>query len=169
MTSATFPTIHDYRTKKVARYRTPEIQAKLAERAQWQETMEVRKQSSQPDDSCLNRLQALAKQSYRLFLQEISQEYYAFLRDAVNKLAVADCLISLALVGMKEGYARPEFTDDDRLEITGGRHPMIEELRTTPYISNSVSMGNGTAKSKIVTGPNMGGYVFRCTIVFQAY
>lgn len=106
---------------------------------------------------CLKHLQALAKQSYRSFLQEISQEYYAVLRDAVNKLAMADCLISLALVAMREGYVRPEFTDDDRLEITDGRHPMIEELRTMPYIANSVSMGNGTATSKIITGPNMGG------------
>ncbi len=49
------------------------------------------------------------------------------------------------------------FTDDDRLEILDGRHPIIEAYSNDPYISNSVKMGNGEAFNKIITGPNMGG------------
>ncbi|KAJ2917229.1 hypothetical protein MD484_g3189, partial [Candolleomyces efflorescens] len=77
--------------------------------------------------------------------------------EAVNKLAVADCLLSLAHVAMREGYVKPEFVDEDVLEIEDGKHPMVDELRSDPYIPNSVQMGGGTPRSKIITGPNMGG------------
>lgn len=90
-------------------------------------------------------------------MAEISEKYYGVLRDAVNKLATADCLLSLAQVALQENYVRPEFTDEDTLEIIDGRHPMIEAYSEHPYISNSVRLGSGDARNKIVTGPNMGG------------
>lgn len=75
----------------------------------------------------------------------------------MNKLAIADCLLSLAHVALRENYVKPEFVDEDVLEIQEGRHPMVEELRSDPYIPNSVRMGDGSPRSKIITGPNMGG------------
>lgn len=75
----------------------------------------------------------------------------------MNKLATADCLSSLARVALEEGYVKPEFVDNDSLEIIEGRHPMIEMLRTDPFIPNSITMGFGQPRSKIITGPNMGG------------
>ena len=127
------------------RLRTPGIIAKLEERAQLKEALE-----------------ASANRAYRSFLDEISQNFYAILRDAVNKLAVADCLCSLALVAVQEGYVRPEFVDDGdeaqggrTLEIVEGRHPMIEKLRDEPFVPNTVCMH--PRGHKIITGPNMGG------------
>jgi DNA mismatch repair protein MSH3 len=79
------------------------------------------------------------------------------LRDAVNKLAIADCLQSLAQISLQENYIRPEFTDGDCLEIIDGRHPMIEAYSNNPYVSNSINMGGLGARNKIITGPNMGG------------
>lgn len=61
---------------------------------------------------------------------------------------------------MGEGYVRPVFVDDDVMEIEEGRHPMIQELSEKPYIPNTIRMGGGGARSKIITGPNMGGYAF---------
>lgn len=75
------------------------------------------------------------------------------MRDVVNKLATADCLLGLAHVALQEGYVRPQFTDDDTLEIVDGRHPMVEALRSDPFVPNSVSMGGGQPRSKIITGP----------------
>ncbi len=55
-------------------------------------------------------------------------------------------------------YTRPVFTDGDELEIVDGRHPMIELLRSDPFIPNTVRMGTTREqRSKIITGPNMGG------------
>jgi len=63
----------------------------------------------------------------------------------------------LAQVALKENYVRPEFTDDDSLEIEEGRHPMIERFNDNPHIPNSIMMGGKEARTKIITGPNMGG------------
>jgi DNA mismatch repair protein MSH3 len=50
------------------------------------------------------------------------------MRDAINKLATADCLLSLAQVALRDNYVKPQFTDrdddSDTLEIIDGRHPM---------------------------------------------
>ncbi|CCM03684.1 uncharacterized protein FIBRA_05828 [Fibroporia radiculosa] len=127
-------------TKIMRRYHTPEVKKKLEHRARLKEALNME-----------------ANKAYLSFLQEISRKHYAVLRDAVNKLAVADCLMSLARVALQEGYVKPEITADDTLEIVEGRHPMIEVLRSDPFVPNSVYMGGAQPRSRIITGPNMGG------------
>jgi len=132
-------------TKKVWRYRPPSVRKKLEERDQYIE----------------RRAQA-ADEAFLSFLSEITQDHYAVLRDAVNKLAIADCLFSLATVAVSHEYVKPEFVEgsaesDDTLEILEGRHPMIEAIRDQPFIPNSVQLGNDAARCKVITGPNMGG------------
>lgn len=104
-------------------------------------------------------LKAESSKAFQSFLGEIAQNSYALLRDVVNKLATADCLLSLAQVALQANYVRPEFTDDNMIEIIDGRHPMVEVLSSDPYVPNSITMGDGEARSKIITGPNMGGSV----------
>jgi len=102
---------------------------------------------------------AESSKAFQSFISEIAQDFYALLRDAVNKLATADCLLSLAQVALQANYVQPEFTDDNVLEIIDGRHPMVETLSSDPYMPNSIKMGDGEAMSKVITGPNMGGSV----------
>lgn len=132
-------TLHS-KTKTHARYQPPEVRAMLEERAQYKEMLQVE-----------------ANEAFQTFLKEISQNCYAPLRDAVNKLAIADCLLSFAQVALQENYVRPEYLDDNTLEIVDGRHPMVEALRADPYVPNSVTMTSERSLSKIITGPNMGG------------
>ncbi|KAF8497242.1 DNA mismatch repair protein MSH3 [Russula emetica] len=128
-------------TKKVRRYCTPVVKEKLALREQFQETRD-----------------AAANKAFLSFLEDIAHNQYAILRDVVNKLATIDCLLSLALVAMRNDYVKPRFTaEDDVLEIVDGRHPMVEALRADPFVPNSVVLGAGEPRSKIITGPNMGG------------
>ncbi|KIK21377.1 hypothetical protein PISMIDRAFT_681294 [Pisolithus microcarpus 441] len=127
-------------TKYLRRYYTPEVKKLLQERARYQEL-----------------LTAEANKAYKSFLADIVQSYYPVLRDAVSKLAVADCLCSLAQVALQDGYVRPEFTEDDVLDIVDGRHPMVEALRPDPFVPNTICLGGDSARSVIITGPNMGG------------
>ncbi|TBU29038.1 muts domain V-domain-containing protein [Dichomitus squalens] len=132
-------------TKYLRRYHTPQVRAKLQERAQFKEALVLE-----------------AHRAYLSFLAEIVDKDYALLRDAVNKLAVADCLFSLAQVAAQEGYCRPKLVErkegeEDVLEIVQGRHPMIEALRAEPFVPNGLKMGGGETRHKIITGPNMGG------------
>lgn len=128
-------------TRVLRRYHTPRVKAKVDERARLKES-----------------LVAEANQAYAAFLSEIAIKHYTLLRDAVQKLATADCLMSLALVSLQSGYAKPQFVEDeDVFEITDGRHPLLEQLRSDPYVPNSSTMGGERPRSAIVTGPNMGG------------
>ena len=102
---------------------------------------------------------AESSKAFQSFLGEIAQNSYPLFRDAVNKLATADCLLSLAQVALQANYVRPEFTDDNMIDIIDGRHPMVEALSSDPYVANSITMGEGNSRSKIITGPNMGGSV----------
>ena len=34
---------------------------------------------------------------------------------------------------------------------------MVEALRSDPFVPNTIKMGGGCPRSKIITGPNMGG------------
>lgn len=126
-------------TKYYRRYHTPFVREKLQERAQYQET-----------------LIGEANAAYLSFLQEIAEEFYTPLRNAVDKLATLDCFFSMATVASINDYCRPTFVDDG-LEIIDGRHPMIEVLRSDPFVSNSIQLGGSNTFAKIVTGPNMGG------------
>ncbi|EGN95451.1 hypothetical protein SERLA73DRAFT_59941 [Serpula lacrymans var. lacrymans S7.3] len=105
----------------------------------------------------MESLQAEAIKAFESFLNDIVQDHYTVIRDAVNKLAIADCLLSFAQVALQDGYVRPQFTDEDKLEIIEGRHPMVEALRSDPFVPNSIDMGGDEPSSKIITGPNMGG------------
>ncbi|KAI0260994.1 DNA mismatch repair protein MSH3 [Gloeopeniophorella convolvens] len=129
-----------------AQYYTPIVKEKLALRDQFLETRD-----------------AAANKAFLSFLNDIAQTHYALLRDAVHKLATADCLLSLALVALRNNYVKPQFVargaegEEDVLEIVDGRHPMVEALRADPFVPNSVALGGGEPRSKVITGPNMGG------------
>ncbi|KAJ6547415.1 muts domain V-domain-containing protein [Mycena capillaripes] len=126
------------KTKYIERYRSPEVTRKLQERARWQESLQIE-----------------AKKAFLDFLDEVTA-HYAILRDAVNKLAIADCLLSLAQVALRDNYVKPQFTESATFEIIEGRHPMVEALRSDPFVPNSVLFSED-GRSKVITGPNMGG------------
>lgn len=74
-------------------------------------------------------------------------------------LARLDCLLSFSRVAADNRYNRPVVDDSLDIEITEGRHPVIEKQLPAgePYIGNSVSLGNDTQQILIITGPNMAG------------
>jgi DNA mismatch repair protein MutS len=72
-------------------------------------------------------------------------------------IAELDVLASLAEVAQREGYVRPELTDDFSLEITAGRHPVVERMMPREkFIPNDVILSED-GRIIIITGPNMAG------------
>jgi DNA mismatch repair protein MSH3 len=128
----------------VKRYRTPKMAELSEERAR-----------------AVEKLEAEANKAYASFLADTIDNYGARLRDVISRLAMADCLQSFAAVAKEyQTYVRPKFTEDDTLEIVGGRHPIVETLLERPCIANSIRFGGqppGGELCKIITGPNMGG------------
>lgn len=102
---------------------------------------------------------------YRLLIQKIS-ERSADLNRISNNVALSDCLLSFAEVAADYNYTRPVVDETTVLEITDGRHPVIEQ--TLPpgesYISNSLTLDSSEEEEKpkgcqvmMITGPNMSG------------
>ncbi len=79
------------------------------------------------------------------------------LQGVASTLAQLDVLAGLADVAAREGYVRPTVRDDFALEITGGRHPVVERMMPRDqFIPNDVSL-TADARMIILTGPNMAG------------
>jgi DNA mismatch repair protein MutS len=73
-------------------------------------------------------------------------------------IAHLDVLLSLANVAVREGYSRPQLSDDSVLEIQAGRHPVVEKLleQSTRYVANDSQL-DLASRIHIITGPNMSG------------
>lgn len=74
-------------------------------------------------------------------------------------VAKLDCLCSFALLAIENNYSRPEIDESFRLEISGGRHPVIEKQLPpgTPYIANDLTLDSDSQQVMMITGPNMSG------------
>jgi DNA mismatch repair protein MutS len=72
-------------------------------------------------------------------------------------VAELDVFASLADVAARDGYVRPTLTDGYDLDITGGRHPVVERMMPRDkFIPNDVRL-TVDARLVILTGPNMAG------------
>jgi len=79
------------------------------------------------------------------------------LQSVAQIVAELDVLASLAEVAARESYVRPELTDDFALEISAGRHPVVERMMPREkFIPNDVTLTED-ARMIILTGPNMAG------------
>ncbi len=93
---------------------------------------------------------------YRELLNQIGAHADALLATA-RTVARLDVCAALADVAARQGYVRPRITNDDVLEIRGGRHPVVEMLlRTERFVPNDVTFANDH-RIHIITGPNMSG------------
>ncbi len=74
-------------------------------------------------------------------------------------LAQLDVLQSFATVAIANKYVKPEITNDNVLDITAARHPVIEKRLPVgeEYIPNNIYLDTETQQIIIITGPNMSG------------
>ncbi len=74
-------------------------------------------------------------------------------------VARLDCLLSFARIAIGYNYCRPEVNESTCIEITEGRHPVIERQLPVDeaYVTNSVKLDDMEQQIIILTGPNMSG------------
>ena len=96
----------------------------------------------------------------RLFLEvraKVAQSL-DILMDLARALSELDVLQGLAYVATLRGYVRPKFTADPQLQITGGRHPVVEaNLPSGAFVPNGTSLDPSERYFGLITGPNMAG------------
>lgn len=74
-------------------------------------------------------------------------------------IARLDCLMSFAAIAIKNNYCKPEISEEYHLNITAGRHPVIEKQLPLgeEYVSNDVYLDRSKQQIMMITGPNMSG------------
>ena len=69
-----------------------------------------------------------------------------------------DALASLAQSAELNGYACPEMSEEAVIDITDGRHPVIEQaVKEEPFVPNDIRLDDTQQQLLIITGPNMAG------------
>ncbi|KHS79266.1 DNA mismatch repair protein MutS [Pectobacterium brasiliense] len=82
--------------------------------------------------------------------------HLAELQQSAAALAELDVLTNLAERADTLNYVCPTLSDKPGIKITGGRHPVVEQVLREPFISNPLSLAP-QRRMLIITGPNMGG------------
>ncbi len=73
-------------------------------------------------------------------------------------ISVCDVLCSFSEAATKEGFVKPEITEDGRIEIKDGRHPVVEKMLSgSIFVPNDTLLDTDDNRMIIITGPNMAG------------
>lgn len=82
----------------------------------------------------------------------------ADMQQTARALAAVDGLASLARAALKNRCIRPAITNDGRIQIKDGRHPMVEHaLKREMFVPNDTLLNHTDQEILIITGPNMAG------------
>jgi len=103
------------------------------------------------------RLKALEYEVFTEVLGEVSGAIEALLRTA-QAIGELDFLLSLAVTARRNNYVRPRIDSTGKLDITDGRHPVLERVSSgEKFIPNSAYVDTEDHRLLIITGPNMAG------------
>ncbi|MCT8347304.1 DNA mismatch repair protein MutS [Photorhabdus temperata] len=94
---------------------------------------------------------ALYEELFDLLLPHLAE-----LQTSAEALAELDVLANLAERAETLNYVCPTLNDKPGIQITAGRHPVVEQVLSEPFISNPLSLSS-QRRLLIITGPNMGG------------
>ena len=97
----------------------------------------------------------------RLF-QELILEMGAYIlpiQTNAQILGRIDCLLSFATAAEKHNYCKPSINEGTKLNISKGRHPVIEQAMPLgePYVANNLMLDPESQQIMMITGPNMSG------------
>ncbi|HTI13387.1 MAG TPA: DNA mismatch repair protein MutS [Dictyobacter sp.] len=108
--------------------------------------------------NAVERIEEMEHSIYTDVLRQIAV-YYQELMTTAAVVAKVDVLLSFAEVATHQGYVRPVLEQGYRLEIEGGRHPVVEYvLDGDVFIPNDTHLeAEEQERIVLLTGPNMAG------------
>jgi len=105
--------------------------------------------------SARERSLAREKQLYEALLEKLLNELPG-LQLMAHALAETDVLANFAARARELNYAEPTLSDRPGIKISGGRHPVVEQVVADSFIANDLDL-HDKRRLMIITGPNMGG------------
>ena len=103
------------------------------------------------------RSKALESELFVQLRDEVLREL-APLQQTAAAVATLDVLCALAETARLFGYCKPALSDDLRIRIEDGRHPVLDQsLVEEKFVPNDVALDDTANRLLILTGPNMAG------------
>ena len=97
---------------------------------------------------------------YQLFqeLRDFVLQFTVPIQTVAAALAAIDTLAALAECARKYNYVRPHITEDEVIDIRGGRHPVLDaRMQGERFVPNDTFLDGEANRMMIITGPNMAG------------
>ncbi|MFI5384121.1 MAG: DNA mismatch repair protein MutS, partial [Methanosarcina thermophila] len=79
------------------------------------------------------------------------------LQEVAERTGLLDVLAAFAETAENNNYVRPQLTDDCRILIRDGRHPVVEKTVSSGFVPNDTEMDCKENQFLLITGPNMAG------------
>ena len=105
--------------------------------------------------SAKSRALAREKYLYEQLLESLNEDLPT-LQCCSASIAEIDVLATLAERAYSLNFCQPVLKNEPGINIEGGRHPVVEQVSSDPFVANNLVM-NDDRKMLIITGPNMGG------------
>ena len=119
----------------------------------------ISEELKQVEEHIVNSKTKIEELELQLF-QEVKikiHEYIPRLQRVANTLSDIDVFVSLSDVAEEYGYVKPDFNDNNVIDIVDGRHPIVERnVSADSYISNDCKVEKDE-NILLITGPNMSG------------
>ena len=119
----------------------------------------ISEELKQVEEHIVNSKTKIEELELQLF-QEVKikiHEYIPRLQRVANTLSDIDVFVSLSDVVEEYGYVKPDFNDNNVIDIVDGRHPIVERnVSADSYISNDCKVEKDE-NILLITGPNMSG------------
>ncbi len=106
----------------------------------------------------LNAEEKIIELEYELFVEIRNKikEYIPRLQNIAKVISEIDVLQSFATVSEENNYVRPQISDKKEIRLISSRHPVVEKVIETEFVSNDIIMDESTC-ILLITGPNMAG------------
>ena len=106
----------------------------------------------------LNAEEKIIELEYSLFIEirDKIKEYIPRLQNIAKVISEIDVMQSFATVSEENNYVRPNLTNEKNIRIIADRHPVVEKVINSEFVSNDIIMDEKT-NILLITGPNMAG------------
>jgi DNA mismatch repair protein MutS len=112
------------------------------------------------EEKVLSAEEKINQREHDLFLalrDQVGAQTHRLLQTA-EVLATLDVLAAQAELAASRQYCRPELTEELVLEISDGRHPVLDQtLPPGTFVPNDAVLGPEAGQFLLITGPNMAG------------
>ena len=118
----------------------------------------ITKELKEKEELILGAEEKIVMMEYDLFItiRDTAKKYISFIQAVAFSIAEIDVLTSFAVSAEENNFTKPEFCSENKIMITDSRHPIIEKVIESEFVSNDIVMDDNT-NILLITGPNMAG------------